>query len=252
MVEVATMLRTRFPAACLFATPFFFVTHFAAAEHIQTFHVRPLQPIAELRAQALHAVPPSEPGRFRKPELVDLATLGAPLRFEIRYATANNFLGVPVYTQPRAFLERPAAEALLAAARDLEKRGFGLLIYDGYRPWYVTRIFWDATPRRLHTFVADPARGSKHNRGCAVDLTLYDLKTGGPVEMPSGYDEMTVRAHPDYAAGPATARAHRAILRNAMEAHGFTVDPGEWWHFDFSQWRQFPILNVPFESLPGS
>jgi D-alanyl-D-alanine dipeptidase len=230
----------------------FFAAHSGAAGGVQTFHVRPLHPIAELRAQALRAVPPAEAGGLRKPALVDLATLGADLRFEIRYATPNNFLGVPVYTEARAFLERPAADALLAAARDLEKRGFGLLIYDSYRPWYVTKIFWDATPRRLHTFVADPAKGSKHNRGCAVDLTLYDLKTGAPVEMPSGYDEMTVRAHPDYSGGSAAGRGHRGILRNAMEAHGFTVDPGEWWHFDFSQWRQFPILNITFESLPGS
>jgi zinc D-Ala-D-Ala dipeptidase len=246
MVPVAVMRRIRLLAVLVFAASI------VLAGSVQSFHVRPLHPIAELRVQALRTVPPTEAGPFRKPALVDLSTLGARLRFEIRYATANNFLGIPVYTQARAFLERPAAEALLAAARDLEKRGFGLLIYDGYRPWYVTKIFWDATPRRLHTFVASPEKGSKHNRGCAVDLTLYDLKTGEAVEMPSGYDEMTLRAHPDYKGGSAAGRAHRAILRGAMEAHGFRVDPGEWWHFDFSQWREFPILNVPFESLPGS
>ncbi len=226
------------------------VLPFAGAQ--QKFHVQPLRPIAELRQQALHAQPPKEPGAFRKTDLVDLAALPAHLRFEIRYATAENFLGTPVYSEARAFMERPAAMALLGAARDLEKQGYGLVIYDAYRPWYVTKIFWDATPRSLHTYVANPAKGSKHNRGCAVDLTLYELKTGRPVEMPSGYDEMTERAHPDYAGGPAAARVHRAILRGAMEAHGFTVDPGEWWHFDFSQWRHFAILNIPFESLSGS
>lgn len=228
----------------------------ALGAQTQTFHVHPLRPIPELRAEALRARPPREAGAFRKPDLVELGALSpsaaAPFHFEIRYATSNDFLGVPVYSQARAFLERPAAMALLAAARDLAHQGYGLLIYDAYRPWYVTKIFWDATPPSLHTFVANPAKGSKHNRGCAVDLTLYDLKTGAPVEMPSGYDELTNRAHPDFRGGPAAARAHRTILRHAMEARGFTVDPGEWWHFDFSQWRQFPILNVAFESLPES
>jgi len=223
------------------------------AQHSQTFHISPLHPIPVLRQEALRASPPKEAGKFRKPDFVDLAAAssaaGANFRFEIRYATANNFLGVPVYSEARAFLERPAADALLAVARDLKQSGYGLLIYDAYRPWYVTKIFWDATPRRLHTFVANPAKGSKHNRGCAVDLTLYDLKTGEPVEMPSGYDEMSVRAHPDYTGGSAAARANRARLRSAMEARGFTVDPGEWWHYDFSQWREYPILNIPFESL---
>lgn len=226
------------------------------AQSSQTFHIWPLYPIPALRQEALRASPPNQHGEFRKPHLVDLAALSAAasanFRFEIRYATPDNFLRVPVYSEARAFLERPAAEALLAAARDLKANGHGLLIYDAYRPWYVTKIFWDATPRRLHTFVANPAKGSKHNRGCAVDLTLYDLKTGAPIEMPSGYDEMTARAHPNYAGGSATARANRAALRQTMEAHGFTVDPGEWWHYDYSKWRQFPILNIPFESLPST
>lgn len=226
------------------------------AQYSQNFHISPLRPIPLLRGEALGASPPKEHGEFRRPDLVDLAALStaasARFRFEVRYATSNNFLGVPVYSEARAFLERAAAEALLGVARDVKTNGYGLLIYDAYRPWYVTKIFWDATPRRLHTFVADPAKGSKHNRGCAVDLTLYDLKTGAPIEMPSGYDEMTVRAHPGYAGGSPAARANRARLRRVMEAHGFTVDPGEWWHYDYSQWRRFPILNIPFESLPPS
>src|SRR5690242_10727200 len=158
------------------------------AQDSQNFHVSPLHPIAELRREALRASPPKEAGEFREPDLVDLAAVSsaasANFHFEIRYATANNFLGVPVYSEARAFLERPAAEALLAAARDLKEIGYGFLIYDAWRPWYVTKIFWDATPRRLHTFVANPAKGSKHNRGCAVDLTLYDLNIGVPIEMP--------------------------------------------------------------------
>src|SRR6202000_1717354 len=154
------------------------------------------------RAEALKAHPPHEQGSFRAPDLVELVKLDPMIKLDIRYATTNNFLGSAVYTRPRAFLQRPAAEALVRAQHELEASGYGLIIHDGYRPWYVTKIFWDATPREQKIFVANPADGSKHNRGCAVDLSLYDLKTGKEVEMPSGYDEMTERALPDYPGGP--------------------------------------------------
>jgi zinc D-Ala-D-Ala dipeptidase len=142
-----------------------------------SFRITPLRPVEELRADALKAQPPPEPGTFLKPDLVELVKLDPTIKLDIRYATTNNFLGTPVYTQARAFLQRPAAEALLRAHRELHAQGYGLIIHDGYRPWYVTKIFWDATPDAKKIFVADPAAGSKHNRGCAVDLSLYDLKT---------------------------------------------------------------------------
>jgi D-alanyl-D-alanine dipeptidase len=219
------------------------------AQTSQTFHIHPLRPLEELRGQALREQPPFERGAFRKPELVDLATLGAGIHFDIRYATANNFLGSPLYSEARAFLERPAAEALLAAAKELGAKGFGLLIHDAYRPWYVTRMFWDATPASLHTFLSDPAKGSKHNRGCAVDLSLYELRSGNAVEMPSGYDEMTPRAHPNYRGGTTQERSQRDLLRKSMETAGFRVDPGEWWHFDYRDWRKYPILNLRFDQI---
>lgn len=214
-----------------------------------SFRIAPLHPIAQLRAEALAAKPPAESGNFRKPELVDLATLDGGIHFDIRYATSNNFLGEPLYSEARAFLQRPAADALLRAAATLRAQGYGLLIHDAYRPWYVTKMFWDATPRRLHGFVANPKKGSKHNRGCAVDLSLYYLNSGQPVTMPSGYDEMTPRAFPSYGGGTGEERARRDLLRKAMEAEGFTVDKGEWWHFDFRDWPQYPILNVGFEEI---
>jgi len=207
------------------------------------------RPIAELRAEALAARPPLETGHFREPDLTDLATLGGGLRFDIRYATPNNFMGTPLYSEARAFLERPAAEALLRAAATLRAEGYGLLIFDAYRPWYVTRMFWDATPEKLHGFVANPQKGSKHNRGCAVDLSLYYLNSGEPVAMPSAYDEMTPRAHPAYPGGTADERARRDLLRKIMTAHGFTVDKGEWWHFDYRDWPRYPILNIPFAEI---
>ena len=215
----------------------------------RSFRIQPVRPVAELREEALRATPPAEKGAFREPDLVDLATLDPSIHFDVRYATSNNFLGVPLYSEARAFLERPAAEALLAAGAVLRQKGFGLLIHDAYRPWYVTKMFWDATPPNLHTFVADPSKGSKHNRGCAVDMSLYYLSSGKPLEMPSGYDEMTPRANPGYAGGTDLERGHRETLRHTMESHGFTVDPGEWWHFDFADWPQYPILNIPFGKI---
>jgi zinc D-Ala-D-Ala dipeptidase len=142
-----------------------------------SFRITPLRPVEELRAEALKEQPPHEQGTFLKPDLVELVKLDPTIKLDIRYATSNNFLGTPLYTQARAFLQRPAAEALLRAHRELKAQGYGLIIHDGYRPWYVTKIFWDATPDDKKIFVADPAEGSKHNRGCAVDLSLYDLKT---------------------------------------------------------------------------
>ncbi len=211
----------------------------------------PLRPIAELRELALRATPPAESGEFRKPLLIELGTVkDDPIHLDIHYATANNFLGTPVYTEPRAFLQVPAAMALQRVAAKLKKQGYGLIVFDGYRPWFVTKIFWDATPPALHEYVANPSEGSRHNRGCAVDLSLYDLKTGQPVSMPSGYDEMTERAHSNYAGGTEEEREHRKILRETMLSEGFEPIPNEWWHYDYKEWREYPVLNLDFDKLP--
>ena len=214
-----------------------------------SFRITPVRPVQELRAEALREQPPQEQGAFLKPDLVELVKLDPTIKLDIRYATTNNFLGTPVYTQARAFLQRPAAQALLRAHRELKAQGYGLIIHDGYRPWYITKIFWDAVPNDKKIFVADPTEGSKHNRGCAVDLSLYDLRTGKEVTMPSGYDEMTDRAYADYAGGTVEERERRAILRQAMEKQGFKVIPKEWWHFDYQDWKRYPIMNVKFEDL---
>jgi zinc D-Ala-D-Ala dipeptidase len=214
-----------------------------------SFRITPLRPVPELRAEALKASPPHEQGNFRKPDLVELTRLDPTIKLDVRYATTNDFLGTPLYTQARAFLQRPAAEALVRTHRELKAQGYGLIIHDGYRPWYVTKIFWDATPNDKKIFVANPAEGSRHNRGCAVDLSLYDLKTGKEVKMPSGYDEMTERAYANYTGGTSDERARRQLLRQAMEKQGFMVNPTEWWHFDYQDWKQYPILNLKFEDL---
>jgi D-alanyl-D-alanine dipeptidase len=220
-----------------------------AAERPGTFRITPVRSVAELRKEALAASPPPEAGPFRPVDLVLLTSLDPTIRLEIRYATADNFLSTPVYAEARAFLQRPAAEALVRAHRALKAKGYGLLVHDAYRPWWVTKLFWDATPKDKREFVADPAKGSRHNRGCAVDLTLYGLADGRAVEMPSLYDEMTERASPAYAGGPAEPRRKREVLRSAMEKEGFTVFESEWWHFDHRDWREYPILNVSFDRI---
>lgn len=216
------------------------------------FRIQPLHPIPELTREALAEKPPVESGSFRKSDLVELTKLDPSIKLDIRYAGTNNFLSTPVYSQARAFLQRPAAEALVRANKKLAPLGYGLIIHDGYRPWYVTKVFWDATPADKHIFVADPAQGSKHNRGCAVDLSMYDLKTGKEVEMPSVYDEMTPRAFTDYPGGTDAERKRREVLRDAMQAEGFVVNPREWWHFDYKDWQKYPIGNQRFEDLVNS
>ena len=211
--------------------------------------ITPLRPVAELRKEALAATPPAESGDFRPADLVELVKLDPTIKLEVRYATSNNFLGTQIYDEARAFMQRPAAEALVRAHHALKPLGYGLLIHDAYRPWYVTKIFWDATPPAKKWLVANPAEGSKHNRGSAVDLTLYDLKTGKPVEMVSTYDESTERAYAEYPGGTSRQRWYRELLRQAMEAEGFTVNPQEWWHFDHEDWRKYRIGNVPFSEI---
>lgn len=206
--------------------------------------ITPVRPIDELRREALAATPPAETGSFRQPDLVDITAFDSTIGQDIRYATINNFLGTPVYERPVAMLQRPAAEALARANATLRPLRYALMVYDAYRPWYVTKIFWDATPDGLRWLVANPAQGSKHNRGAAVDVTLYDLQARRPVEMPSTYDEATTRARADYPGGTSLQRFHRGLLRRVLEHEGFTVNPLEWWHFDYRDWRQYPILNV--------
>lgn len=199
-----------------------------------------------------HAIgqPPSEHGRkFRPDKLIELRTLDSTIKLDIRYATSNNFMGRPMYTQARAFLQEPAARALLRAHKALRRYGFGLLVFDGYRPWSITKKFWDETPPEKRSFVANPDEGSRHNRGCAVDLSLYELKTGREVTMPSPYDDFTEKASPTYKGGTFRQRKFRDLLRRTMESEGFKVDPGEWWHFDYKEWRKYRILDVPFEKL---
>jgi serine beta-lactamase-like protein LACTB len=215
----------------------------------KTFRIRPARPLKEIVGEARAAKPPVEKGKFRPADLVEVTKLDPTIKLDIRYATTNNFLSEPFYSSAKAYLQRPAAEALVRVHRKLAERGYGLLVYDGYRPWYVTKMFWEATPEKYRMFVADPQKGSRHNRGCAVDLSLYNLKTGKAVEMVGGYDEFSDRSYVDYAGGTSRQRWHRDLLRRAMEAEGFTVYEAEWWHYDFRDWRQYGIGNLTFGEI---
>ena len=200
--------------------------------------------------------PPKENNK-REAHLVELIKLDSTIKLDIRYATDNNFVGRAVYPEARAFLQKPAAKGLLGVHKKLKKRGLGLLIFDGYRPWAITKLFWEVTPEDKRKFVANPEKGSKHNRGCAVDLTVYNLKTGQPVPMPSGYDEFTERASPDYTGGTDEERANRDLLRKLMEDKGFAVNANEWWHFDYKNWEDYAIYDISFadaakEKLTGT
>lgn len=166
---------------------------------------------------------------------------------DIRYATANNFTGAPVYPYAAAYARRPVAEALARVAERARRLGLGLWIWDGYRPYRSTVLFWERVGDP--NYVADPKYGSRHNRGCAVDLCLYELKTGKPLPLPTPYDEFTERAHPDFPLPEGPEKKHRELLISLMKEEGFTVFPTEWWHFDFAGWDNFPLLDVPFRAL---
>ena len=189
--------------------------------------------------------PPKEDNK-REAHLVELITLDNTIKLDIRYATDNNFVGKTVYPEARAFLQKPAAKALLRVHKKLRKQGLGVVIFDGYRPWTITKLFWEVTPEDKRKFVANPEKGSKHNRGCAVDLSVYDLKTGLPINMPSGFDEFTERASPDYTGGTQKERSNRDMLRKLMENEGFTVNANEWWHFDYKNWEDYAIYDISF------
>lgn len=209
---------------------------------------------ALLHESDAHAAPPRESGTFRPPDLVELITLDPSIRLDIRYATADNFLKVPLYREARAFLQRPAAEALVRVHHALATRGLGVMVYDAYRPWRVTRFMWDRSrPEwRAGGYVADPAKGSRHNRGCAVDLTLFSRETGAPLEMPTPYDDFHAQAHAHASNVTAHARAHRETLQQAMLAQGFRILEEEWWHFDYKDYPHYGILDVGFDAVAPS
>ncbi|WP_066832857.1 M15 family metallopeptidase [Rufibacter ruber] len=180
-------------------------------------------------------------------ELVELQSYVPGLVLDIKYATADNLVGEPVYKIAAAYARKPVADALQKVQADLKSLGLGLKIYDGYRPYHVTEHFFRKVKEKA--YVANPKDGSRHNRGCAVDLTIVRLSDGKELEMPTPYDATVVKSHPDYPHVSAQVKKNRTLLITVMERHGFTVFHNEWWHYDFKDWRRFPLMDIPFEKL---
>ena len=179
--------------------------------------------------------------------LVDIRTVNRNIRLDIRYATTNNFLKRKLYPISKCALRSSVAQKLSLVQTDLEKIGLGLKVYDCYRPFSVTEQMWEVLPNP--NYVANPARGSRHNRGAAVDLTLVD-RTGKELEMPTPFDDFTAKAHRDYAGGSAQSRKNRQLLEDAMKKQGFIGITTEWWHFDSEDWQKFAILDIPLGAIP--
>ena len=213
------------------------------------FTIQPIYSVEELKKIALKSSVPLEDSlEDKSDELVDIYNLDSSIKLDIRYASKNNFMQTEFYTEPRAFLINDAAKMLIKAHQELGNYGYGIVIYDAYRPWFVTKMFWEATPDSLKNFVADPSSGSVHNRGCAVDIGLYNIKNGKIIQMISGYDEFTERAYPSYVGGTKKERENRNLLITIMKKYGFQVYKYEWWHFDFKLCKN-KIMNLNFNEI---
>lgn len=180
-------------------------------------------------------------------ELVDLETVIPGIALDIRYATTNNFTKAKVYNQAKAFVRRPVAIALKRIQAELKKEGLALKIYDAYRPYAATVKFYELVGDT--NFVASPYRGSIHNRGCALDLTIINIKTQEEIKMPTAYDSFTKEASPRFPVKDPEVGRNRARLIGIMAKHGFKVNASEWWHYDFSRWKQFDVMDISFEEL---
>ena len=222
--------------------------YFGLNKSDETFYIIPIKEISELREISKNSNPPTLDSLDSHKKLVDLKKLDDEFQLDIRYASTNNFMRSKFYKNERAFFNMSAADRLIEAKNELKKLGYGIIIYDAYRPWFVTKMFWEGTPKNLKHFVANPENGSSHNKGCAIDIGLYDIETGESIVMISGYDEFTERAYPNYMGGSKKQRDIRDMLIKVMERNDFTVYEYEWWHFNYNGCES-GIMNYSFEEL---
>jgi zinc D-Ala-D-Ala dipeptidase len=180
-------------------------------------------------------------------KLIDLEGFIPGIVLDIRYATANNFTHKPVYKEPKAFLRLPVAEALRKAQEDFETQGFAIKVFDAYRPYAVTVFFYETYLDT--TYVASPYKGSRHNRGCAVDMTIIDARNGKELRMPTGYDSFQKEAWPTFPVKDPEVLKNRTLLITTMEKYGFKVNASEWWHFDFTGWKNYDVMDIDFSLL---
>ncbi len=180
-------------------------------------------------------------------ELIDLASFVPGIILDIRYATANNFTKEIIYKQAKAYARKPVAEALKKAQESFAVYGVGIKVFDAYRPYSATVKFYEVY--KDTTYVASPYKGSRHNRGCAIDMTLVDLKTGKDLKMPTEFDSFKKEAWPSTIVKDAEVKKNRDLIISVMAKHGFKVNSSEWWHFDFIGWQKFDVLDIDFEEL---
>lgn len=178
---------------------------------------------------------------------VDIEKIIPGIKLDIRYATKNNFTKQQIYQSPMAFVRKPVAEALLKIQAELKNKGLALKIYDAYRPYSATVKFYEVYPDK--EFVASPKTGSVHNRGCAVDLSLINIKTGKELEMPTPFDDFTEKAAHTYMDLPAKAIENRKLLKDIMTKYGFIQYDSEWWHYSYKEWEDFELMDISFEEL---
>jgi D-alanyl-D-alanine dipeptidase len=180
-------------------------------------------------------------------ELINLEKFISEIVLDIRYATDNNFMKEKIYTLAKAYARKPVAEALKKAQADFKKLGYTIKVFDGYRPYAATVKFYESY--RDTTYVASPYKGSRHNRGCAIDMTIVDLKTGKDLPMPTEYDSFKKEAWPSTPVKDPVIKKNRDLIISVMQKHGFKVNGSEWWHFDFIGWQKFDVMDIAFEEL---
>ncbi|MFZ5989812.1 MAG: D-alanyl-D-alanine dipeptidase [Bacillota bacterium] len=178
--------------------------------------------------------------------LIELVRIDDSFVLDIKYATEDNFTGKKIYTKSMCLIHKSTAKKLIAANNEFKKLGYRIKIFDAYRPFSAQQVLWDAAEDK--SFVANPKKGSIHNRGAAVDVTLVDGE-GNELEMPSGYDEFTKRARLDYKDCPKHQIENRELLGRIMVKHGFKRISNEWWHFEDTDAKNYPILDIAFEEF---
>jgi len=222
--------------------------YFGSNNPDETFYITPIKDVSELREISKNSNPPALDSLDSHKKLIDLKKLDNNFKLDIRYASTNNFMRSQFYENEKAFFNSNAADRLIDAKNELKELGYGIIIYDAYRPWFITKMFWEGTPENLKHFVANPENGSSHNKGCAIDIGLYDIKTGKSIDMISGYDEFTERAYPNYMGGSKKQRDMRDMLIRIMEKNDFTVYEYEWWHFNYNKCES-GVMNYSFSEL---
>ena len=217
---------------------------FFAGENGRPFRFAPVSDWQALKTAADAAAMPAQLGNGQQAQLVDLAQAVPGLKFDLRYAQADNCFGQALTDDQRAFLDADAAQALAQAQQYLKPYGYGILVWEAYRPWSVSKLAYDALPADKKSMLPAPEVGFSHNTGRSIDVSLYLLATGENAGMISGFDEPSVRQYASFAGGTTLERYRRDLLRSAMQMAGFTASETEWWHFDYGDIKGFAHLNV--------